>query len=541
MSTTSRQTSAEDGINFPRGDGAGRSSTPTGKAILAASVAELDPELSRRIGAVKNWRTEYPKAFEDVVRVEARSARSAIDVARAGLAKATSLFVDVDAEGDHPVAHCLNAPGELHTVAVHGTDAPVRELTVPYQGDVLRGGALLRQLDAWVARGITEPSFAEAVGAVIRNPDWLDLRGRIFALVGAASQMGPYRRLMSWGATVAAVDRPRAAKWERLMQIARDGSGTVLVPVADTAEQARLSDEAYLASVAGADITTQVGPIARWLQAMPGPMTLGNYGYADSAGFVRLSMAFDLLLEQVAGQRQGLSVCYLATPADVFLVPVRAVDMAQRRHEGTERLATVGRLVNTLSLGLYFRPNYTDNAIIETPTNRYGIVNAFILEQGQNYALAKRLQRWRMALTREAGILTSVHIAPPARTQSVLKNPLMRERQVINSHLGIETFDPPTVDVLAAALLVHDLNNPASPANPANPIGHPHEAFMFAANPGGRWRVPFELNSCIPFLSEMTWAQVQTQHVGRGLALVSRAAVLRLLRRGEPAPARHVT
>ena len=324
---------------------------------------------------------------------------------------------------------------------------------------------------------------------------------------------------------------------------ALDGSRTEpkgCFPGTEATDRLRLQDQAYLASVAGADITTQVGPIARWLQAMPGPITLGNYGYADSAGFVRLSMAFDLLLEELTRGRQDLSVCYLATPADVFLVPVRAVDMAERRHDGGERLATVGRLVHALSFGAYFRPNYPPDALIETPTNRYGLVNAFILEQGQNYALAKRLQRWRMALTRDAGILTSVHIAPPARTQSVLKNPLMRERQAINAHLGIETFDPPTVDVLSAAILVHDLNNPASPANPANPIGHPHEAFMFAANPGGRWRVPFELNSCIPLLSEMAWAQVQTQHAGRGLATVSRAAVLRLLRRGEPGPAGHV-
>ena len=169
--------------------------------------------------------------------MEARSAQAALDVARAGLDAATALFVDVDAEGDHPARHCLQTPGELRTVAIHGTDAPVRELTVPYHGDVLRGAALLRQLDAWVAAGITEPSFAEAVGAVIRNPDWLDLRGRTFALVGAASQMGPYRRLMAWGATVAAVDRPRRAKWERLMQNARDGAGTVLVPVSDAARE----------------------------------------------------------------------------------------------------------------------------------------------------------------------------------------------------------------------------------------------------------------------------------------------------------------
>ncbi len=532
--------SADHGINFPQVEGEGRSSTATGKAVLAASVADVDPDLARRISAAKNWRLEYPKLFEEVVRVEARSARTALDVARSGLAAASSRFVDVDADGDHPLRHCLQTPGDLRTVSVSGKDTPVRELTVPYQDDVLRGAALLRQLDAWVARGIAEPSFAEAVAAVVRNPDWLDLRERTFTLVGAGAQMGPYRRLITWGATVAAVDRPRRAKWERMLRNARDGAGTVLVPVPDTADPGRLDDEGYLAEIAGADITTQVGPILRWLEGMSGPMTVGNYGYADSAGFVRLSVAFDVLLEELTARRQDLSVSYLATPADVFLVPVRAVDMAERRRHGTSRLAAVGRAVNQLTLGRYFRPNYLPEQLIETDAYRYGVVNAFILEQGQNYALAKRLQRWRMVLTRDAGILTSVHVAPPARTLSVLKNPLMSERQAINAYLGIESFDPPTVDALAAAILVHDLHNPASPANPAVPLAHPHEAFMFAANPGGRWRVPFELNSCIPLLSEMSWMQVQTQHAGRGLVGLSRSAVLRMLRRGQPGPAGNV-
>jgi hypothetical protein len=85
-----------------------------------------------------------------------------------------------------------------------------------------------------------------------------------------------------------------------------------------------------------------------------------------------------------------------------------------------------------------------------------------------------------------------VHIAPPTRTASVHSNPQMQQRQRLTAHLGIETFDPDTTDAIAGAILVHDLRNPAAPANPATPLGHPHEAFMFAANPGGRWRVLWE-------------------------------------------------
>ena len=64
---------------------------------------------------------------------------------------------------------------------------------MPYHGQRLRGTSLLRQLDDWVRRGIAEPSFAEAVGAVVRTPEWLDLSDHWFGLLGAGAQMGPFR------------------------------------------------------------------------------------------------------------------------------------------------------------------------------------------------------------------------------------------------------------------------------------------------------------------------------------------------------------
>jgi hypothetical protein len=152
--------------------------------------------------------------------------------------------------------------------------------------------------------------------------------------------------------------------------------------------------------------------------------------------------------------------------------------------------------------------------VLETPTGTYGLVDAFIVEQGQNYALAKRLQRWRTVVTRADGMLTSVHVAPPTRTASVHSNPLMEQRQRLNALLGLETFDAPTAQALGAAILVHDLRNPASPANPAGKLRHPHEAFMFAANPGGRWRVPFEINSAVPLLQDVAAARMRVSGLG---------------------------
>lgn len=488
------------GVHFPSVDGR-RPTSPVGQEILARSVAGVDEGLAADIRADGQWRSGYPRYYERVLVAEAGSTAAAFQVARQGLRAATELFVVVDSDGvDQPLATAAASPGEFDTVAIAGADERVRELVVPYRGESLRGLALLRTLDDWVHRGITEPSFADAIAAVVRNPDWLDLRDRTIAMVGAGSEMGPFIPLMSWGATVAAVDLPRPGIWRRLIEQARESAGRLLVPVRAGGEQDTPTDPA---ARAGADLFTDVGPVLRWLTEQPGPLTIGNYGYADGAAFVRLTMAFDVLFTELSRSRTDLSVAYLATPADVFLVPIRAVDMAQRRHAEQTPLVWGGKVVHALSRGKWFKPNYSTGNVIETPTERFGYVNWFIPEQGPNYALAKRLQRWRMIQARAAGILTSVHVAPPTRTRSVHSNPAMRENQILTGLVGVETFDAATSEALAAAILVHDLRNPSSPANPVTPLGHPHEAFMFAANPGGRWRVPFDVGSTVPLLHDL--------------------------------------
>jgi hypothetical protein len=252
---------------------------------------------------------------------------------------------------------------------------------------------------------------------------------------------------------------------------------------------------------AGADLLTEVADVAAWLGTAPGPMTVGNYGYADGALFVRLSMAFELVVRRLAEERDDLSLGYLATPSDVFLVPEDAVATARARLRRPTPVTLAGRAVHVVSRGAWFAPNYRE--LLETPRGRYGLVNALIVAQGPNYALAKRLQRWRMTVSRADGLLTSVHVAPPTRTQSVHKNPAMEQRQRLLTRIGLEAFDAATSQALGAAMLVHDLRNPASPANPEVGLRHPQEALMFAANPGGRWRTPFDPSSSMPVLQRL--------------------------------------
>jgi hypothetical protein len=508
--------SVDLGVNLPSDADGTRSSTTSALTVLAASVVGVDDVLAADLRAATDWRHRYPELFTRLLIAEAQSADAALRVARQGLAAAREHYVVVGAGGSAaPLSSAVDAhkPG-LRTVAVSGHDERVRELVVPYRGENLRGLALLRQLDDWVRRGIVEPTFAEAVGAVVRHPEWLDLRDRTFALVGAGAQMGPFAQLVQWGARVAAIDLPRPDVWTRLLATVRESAGTMYVPVPGGREDPTQAD---IPSRAGANLLTDVGPLVDWLTGLSGPMTIGNYGYADGVLFVRLSVAFGALLDGLRARRDDLSVTYLATPSDAFLVPVSAVDMAQERHSRQSPLLVAGKLAHTLSIGRWFAPNYGPGGVIETPTERFGVVSAFIVAQGPNYAMAKRLQRWQMIATRADGILTSVHVAPPTRTGSVHSNPLMAERQRLTAFVGIETFDAPTTEAIAGAILVHDLHNPASPANPATPLGHPHEAFMFAANPGGRWRVPFDVGSTVPLLHEITTARLRAETAIRGV------------------------
>ncbi|MEI2777504.1 MAG: hypothetical protein V9G19_16300 [Tetrasphaera sp.] len=487
-----------DGVTFAL-TGAKRSSVAAAKTILARSVEVDDPALAQRIPGVGDWRHDYAAAFTEITRLEASSPEAAVRIAERGLAAVAEVMCFATDDGDQPLAHALAVDAPVfETVEVQGSTPREDELIVNYRGRALRGDALLAQLDDFVARGITEPSFAEAVGAVVRNPGWLDLRGRTFAVIGAGSAMGPFPQLMKWGATVAAVDLPRPATWYRLASVAAGGAGRLLGP-------ARAGAGSGI-ETCGANLLTEVGPIARWLATAPGPLTLGNYSYADGALFVRLSVAVDLVIEHIRRARDDVSLAYLASPADVFTVPVDAVVEARRRFATPRPVNIAARGIHAATKGRIARPNYSDASIITTATGQYGLLDAIITEQGPNYVLAKRLQRWRMEETRAHGLLTSVHVAPPTRTASVTNNPAMAARQLATAHLGIETFDSEATEALAGAVLVHDLNNPDSPANPSSILNHPLESFHFAANPGGRWRIALDVSSSLPAVDSLSSA-----------------------------------
>jgi hypothetical protein len=482
------------GVAFPEVDG-NRSTSATGREVLAAAAAVVDPALATRIRDEPRWRQRYATLLRDLVVAELQAATNsdADALPRAGLDAAYGRFEFVGPDGVQRLDQVTRLPaGDVDTVAVTGRTSPT-ELQVPYRGEVLTGDRLRRQLDDWVARNVVEPSLATAVHTLLDQPDWLELTDQTFVLLGAGAEMGPFGPLCRWGATIAAVDLPRRDVWARLVATARFGAGTVLVPVRGAPSDP--TDTTAVTAAAGLDLLVDLPDAAGWVASLAGPLTIGGYAYADGAAHVRVNVAIDALIRHVLAERgDDVSLAALLTPTDVYAVTEEVVAASR------EQLATSGRLrrlARTVTGGRTFVPNYPE--LVTTPTGRrYGIADALVLQQGPNYALAKRLQRWRLRVARADGLRVSANVAPATRTRSVTSNRVLAAAYAGAPRFGVEVFEPDTANALMAALLVRDLRDPSAGGAPTSALTHPVDLFVESAAHCGLWRNAFQPRSVLP-------------------------------------------
>lgn len=469
----------ETGVVFPH-SGSGRSTSAFGRAVVADALRGVDPLGARAAEAETSWRREYRVHFRRLVEAGLLSVDAAVQVARAGMSSLYARMRLATADGELELAAAPRMPVDepLRTATVAGSVAAQGELVLPYQGERLRGSGLLRRLDAWAGAGIIEPSCAYAVRMVLDNPDWLRLAGRRIVVLGAGAEMSPLTALLRWGAEVVAVDLPRPAIWQRLLGLAHRYAGRLHVPVATAGH-----NEATGVGL-GVDLIHESHRVAGWLADMAGPLVLGNYVYAEGAEHVRATASVDALGQQLLSQRRDITLAFLATPTDVFAVPRAAVAEADRRWAAKEGIGRVRRPLRIVSGGRLLARNYPPGA---DP----GINDSLVLQQGPNYALAKRLQRWRATAARSSGTPVSLRIAPSTRTRSVVRNRLLAAAFAGAHRFGVEVFEPATSNTLMAALLVHDL----CASRPADEVPWREEAF--AAAHGGLWRQPYAPRSVL--------------------------------------------
>jgi hypothetical protein len=477
------------GVVFPADEQGRRSTGALGRAVVADALRQVDPVGA--IGAEREatWRSGYLGHFRRLVEAGLGSPESALAVAHGGLDALHGRMRVVGPDGvERPLEELFAHAPERHprTVEVAGTGTAERELSLPYRGTRLRGDALRRRLGTWAAQGVLEPSAVDAIRRVQEHPEWLALDGHRVVVLGAGAEMGPLPSLLRWGAAVVAVDLPRPELWARLLRTAREGAGRLIVPVQGGGGEPRGDDA--LARAAGADLLHDLPAVAAWLEGIEtggGRLVLGNYVYADGATNVRVSVAVDALTRRLQERRNDLALAFLATPTDVFAVPGEAVDHATAAYEGRSRTARLaGRPLRMVSGGRLLRRPYV-------PGSDPGVNDTLVPQQGPNYTLAKRLQRWRAAVARDAGLPVSFKVAPPTRTRSVVKNRALAAAYAGAHRFGVEVFEPATSNTLMAALLVHDLQTGTET------LGHPWRDEAHAAVHGGLWRAPYEPRSAL--------------------------------------------
>lgn len=488
-------------VEFPRKADGSRSTSALGRAVVADALRSVDPTGSTAAERETNWRSGYLRHVRRLTEAGMHDAEAARTIAADGLRAAHERMVVTDADADRPLTTLRDAPADrdLATVVVDGRAEAATELAVPYRGQTLTGDVLRRQLDTWVDDGIVEPSVTEAIDLVLANPDWLRLEGRTVVVLGAGAEIGPLRSLLSWGATVAAVDLPRRGIWDRVLADARERAGRLLVPVDPTGltasgvdagrhdlEHTDSSSDREVARHAGIDLIGEVASSSDWIAGLDGVLVIGTYAYADGGTHVRVTVAADVVAQRVLGMRPDTALAFLATPTDAFVVPREAVAASAAAYaERSTTAKLLGRPLRTLSAGRLLKRNYA-------PDMAPGLCDALVAQQGPNYALAKRIHRWRATAARANGTTVSLNVAPSTRTRSVVKNRVLAAAYAGAHRFGIEVFDPPTTNALMAALLVHDLHTDGGPAQDL-----PWQQEAYAAAHGGLWRTAYAPRSAL--------------------------------------------
>lgn len=477
---------SELGVQFPAVDGR-RSTTQLSRDVISHAVADADPALADAVAREKAWHKAYADHLRTMTALAAVKGAHASSIARRGLDRLHDEFVVVAEDGtERPIDEAVAAEPDttFDTRTVEGNQARVEELVVPYRGRDLRGQEIVDQAARWADDGVVEPSFVDAMARVVARPDWLDLSGRTFALLGAGAEMGPTERLLQYGADVIAVDIPAPHVWQRLEGLAMAGAGTLHVPVRPDGTD-------------GCDLIAEPAAVRAWLSSFDRPLTIGNYAYADGADFVRVAMAADTVIVTMQRERDDVSLAYLATPTDVFAVPFAAVEHARRRQHEAGALGLLGKGLRTVTGGRAFVPNHQTTVTAEDG-RELGIADCLILQQGPNYALAKRLQRWRALVARQDGNFSSVHVAPATTTRSVTKNRVLAAAYRGAHVVDVEPFDPATSRAIMTALLVHDLHHEGASAVPTDGAGEQVEHDLTeAAAHSGLWRVAWEPRSAL--------------------------------------------
>lgn len=489
-----------DGVVFPEHPNTKKPSTSNvGKTIVNAALQAMAAPESSQILNEKNWRKHYPEYFKAWVKHAISSPTAALDSAAQAIDTAQKTFLFRRDGQTQPLIDAMQnitqQPFETWTIKGRGEDTPA-VWGIPYQGRLLTGDALLTQLETWQNKGIIDTTHAQALKTASQHPEWFDLSKRTVVLFGAGSEAGPLTWLSKWKANIIALDLPNEKIWQRIQDIIKKGNATLIAPTQKD-ENGR--------TIIGADLLTQTPEIANWLTCFEQTLDLAGIAYLDGEKHVRVSMAMLSIMQKVSQAKPESSLMFMLTPTDIYAIPERVInEVEQRKNKRSKIESLLSNVVNKISYAHFFEANDVHLYKSENGKN-YAISDCMVIEQGPNYALAKRLQQWYALIARQNRQKVSINIAPSTTTRSVTKNPLLKAAFDGADLFGVEAFEPETTNAIMAALWVYDLNCPESVANPEVTLEHPLQLIMENANHGGLWYVPYLARTALPFAAVYGW------------------------------------
>lgn len=494
-----------DGLQFSSNTSSKPSSSKSGQRIVSAALQQIQPEYADAVINEKNWRKSYPIHFKRLVECGLSSPEAALRIAQDGLQQAYEEFSFQRDQHTHALNEVMNLKSkDLNTYTLQGNSNAEPQWFVPYQGKNLEGQALLDQIQLWLDRGIIEASHAQALQACVQHPEWFDLSDRTMVLFGAASEAGPLPWLAKWKANIVALDLNHERVWTKILNTVLQGNATLYAPSVESIDPSASIREA--AERLGVNLLTDTPEIAHWLTQFDRDLDLAAIAYLDGEKHVRVSMAMDAIMQHVSQQKSNTSLMYMCTPTDVYAVPQEVIQGGLDKFKSRSKLENIlSKSISTVSRDYFFKQN--EERLFQCHDKQYGICDCLVVEQGPNYALAKRIQQWRATLARSQGQRVSINIAPSTTTHSVTKNPLLKAAFNGANLFDVEAFEPATTNAIMAALWIHDLRNPQSVANPDIALNHPLDLIMHGANHGGLWRVAYLARTALPFAALYGFAE----------------------------------
>jgi len=181
---------------------------------------------------------------------------------------------------------------------------------------------------------------------------------------------------------------------------------------------------------------------------------------------------------------KDVALAFLPTPTDALVVTDESAAAAEHAHRTTPLWMKAWEALGVL------KPNR------HRESGGFKIINSIEPMQGPSYILAKRMQHWRSVVARADGHAVSTNVSPTTATVSVMLKPT-----IVAAIGGMHIFKP--VEVMyqelsmsvMAALLIHDLKNPASAAQPSSKLDHPLCLLQKTSFNGGFWRCPYSMTT----------------------------------------------